>query len=141
MTMLSDRDRQTVQKEFESLTSPVKLTVFSQELGSDTCRDTELLVREVVNCSEKLSMQVANLVLEREKADAYGVDRVPAIVVEGAEDYGIRFYGLPGGYEFSNLIDAVVVASSGQPALSAETGEALAKVTTPIHIQVFTTPT
>jgi alkyl hydroperoxide reductase subunit AhpF len=141
MAMLTDRDREAVRKEFESLTSPVKITVFSQELGSETCRETEMLVKEVVECSDKLSMELLNLVLDREKAEACGVDRVPALVVEGAEDYGIRFYGLPGGYEFSNLIDAIIVASSGRPGLSLETREALAKVTEPIHIRVFTTPT
>ena len=33
--------------------------------------------------------------------------RVPAIVVEGARDYGIRFLGVPAGYEFTNLIDGI----------------------------------
>jgi hypothetical protein len=61
--------------------------------------------------------------------------------VEGARDYGIRFLGVPSGYEFSNLIDSIVVASTGEPALSAETQTALAELATPIHIRVFTTPT
>ena len=141
MPILSDRDRQAVQKEFESLTGPVKLVVFSQELGSETCQETERLIKEVVECSDKLSLEILNLVLDREKAEAYGVDRVPAVVVEGAKDYGIRFFGLPGGYEFSNLIDAIVVASSGKPSLSLETQEALAGLKSPVHIRVFTTPT
>jgi len=141
MSILSDQDRQAVQKEFEALAGPVKLTVFSQSLGSETCQETERLIKEVVECSDKLSVEILNLVLDREKAEAYGVDRAPAIVVEGAEDFGIRFYGLPGGYEFSNLIDAIIVASSGQPALSLETREALASLKSPVHIRVFTTPT
>jgi alkyl hydroperoxide reductase subunit AhpF len=141
MSILSDRDRQAVQKEFESLASPVKLTVFSQALGSEACAETERLIKEVVECSEKLSMEILNLVLDREKAEAYGVDRVPAVVVEGAQDYGIRFLGIPGGYEFSNLIDSIVVASTGKPGLSIETQEALAGLKSPVHIRVFTTPT
>jgi len=66
---------------------------------------------------------------------------VPAIVVEGARDYGIRFFGLPSGYEFTNLIDAIIVASTGEPALSAETKDVLAGLGKPVHIRVFTTPT
>ena len=141
MSILSDRDREAVKKEFEKLADPVKVTVFSQELGSETCRDTERLVREVVELTDKATVEILNLVLDRDKADAYGVDRVPAVVVEGAKDYGIRFFGLPAGYEFTNLIDAMVVASTGKSALSQETQTALAGLTSPVHIKVFTTPT
>ncbi len=139
--MLSEKDREAVKKEFEKLADPVKVTVFSQELGSETCQQTERLVREVVLLTDKASMEVLNLVLDREKADAYGVDRVPAVVVEGAKDYGIRFFGLPAGYEFTNLVDAIVVASTGKPALSQETQAALAGLRSPVHIKVFATPT
>lgn len=139
--ILTDRDRATVRKEFEKLVAPVKVTVFSQALGSETCQQTEWLVKEVVELSDKASMEVLNLVLDREKAEGYGVDRAPAVVVEGAKDYGIRFFGLPAGYEFTNLIDAIVVASTGTPSLSAETQAALAGLPAPVHIRVFTTPT
>ncbi len=141
MAILTDRDREAVKREFEKLTGPVKVIVFSQELGSETCRQTEWLVKEVVELTDKASVEVLNLILDREKAKAYGVDRVPAIVVEGAKDYGIRFFGIPAGYEFTNLIDAIVVASTGKPALSEETRTALAGLTSPVHIKVFTTPT
>ncbi len=139
--ILSEKDREAVKKEFEKLADPVKVTVFSQELGSETCQQTERLVREVVLLTDKASMEVLNLVLDREKANAYGVDRVPAVVVEGAKDYGIRFFGLPAGYEFTNLVDAIVVASTGKPALSQETQAALAGLRSPVHIKVFATPT
>ena len=141
MAFLSDRDRQAVQQELTKLTGPVKLILFSQELGGETCVQTERLLKEVAELSGQVSLEVYNLVLDREKAEQYEVDRVPAIVVEGVKDYGIRFYGMPAGYEFSNLIDATLLASSGQPQLSATTLERLAQVQKPVHIQVFTTPT
>jgi len=141
MPILTDRDIEAVRKEFAKLANPVTLTVFSQELGSESCLHTERLVKEVAECSDKVSVNVLNLLLDRQQAEAYGVDRVPAIVVEGARDYGIRFFGLPSGYEFTNLIDAIIVASTGEPALSAETKDVLAGLGKPVHIRVFTTPT
>jgi len=141
MPILTDRDVEAVRKEFAKLVHPVTLTVFSQELGSESCRQTEWLVKEVAECSDKLTVNVLNLVLDRQQAEAYGVDRVPAIAVEGTEDYGIRFFGLPAGYEFTNLIDAIVVASTGEPALAPETKAVLAGLGKPVHIRVFTTPT
>src|SRR2546425_11390440 len=122
MSILTERDRAAVRKEFEKLTGTVKLVVFSQELlAGDLCRQNEALVREVAPLSDKITVEILNLALDRERAAKYGVDQVPAIVVEGARDYGIRFYGIPSGYEFSNLIDSMVVASTGEPALSEET--------------------
>ena len=82
-----------------------------------------------------------NLSIDRERAEAYGVDQVPAIVVEGSRDYGIRFYGVPLGYEFSNLIDSIIVASTGEPVLSEDTLASLRALTADVDIKVFSTPT
>lgn len=140
--MLTSRDQDAVRKEFEKLAGPVKLVVFSQELAAaELCRQNEMLVREVVELSDHLSVEVLNLAIDRERAAAYGVDQVPAIVVEGARDYGIRFFGIPSGYEFSNLIDAIIVASSGEPALSEATKSSLATLDADVEIKVFSTPT
>ena len=144
MPLLSDRDQDAVRKEFEKIAGPVKLVVFSQELSpaADLCRQNEELVRDVAALApDMLSVEVLNLAIDRERAERYGIDRVPAIVVEGARDYGIRFLGIPSGYEFSNLIDAIIVASSGQPGLSPETQTALAALAEDVDIKVFSTPT
>jgi len=122
MPILTERDQTAVRKEFERIGGPVKLVVFSQELAAaDLCRQNEELVREVAALSEQITVEVLNLAIDRARAESYGIDQVPAIVVEGARDYGIRFYGVPLGYEFSNLIDSIIVASTGQPGLSEET--------------------
>jgi len=142
MAFLTARDQDAVRKEFERIRGPVKLVVFSQELvAGDLCRENEQLVREVAELDERLSVDVLNPAIDRERAGAYGVDQVPAIVVEGARDYGIRFLGIPSGYEFSNLIDSIIVASSGEPALADDTIASLAALTSDVHIKVFSTPT
>jgi alkyl hydroperoxide reductase subunit AhpF len=143
MGLLNDRDQAAVRKEFERLTGPVKLVVFSQELAAaELCRQNEELVREVAELApELLTVEVLNLAIDRERAEAYGIERVPAIVVEGARDYGLRFLGIPAGYEFSNLIDSIIIASTGAGALSEETQRALAELTDDVDIKVFSTPT
>jgi len=142
MGFLTARDEAAVRKEFERLTGPVKLTVFSQSLvAADLCQQNEQLVREVAALDDHLSVEILNLAIDRERAEAYGVNRVPAIVVEGAQDYGLRFFGIPSGYEFSNLIDSIVLASTGEPTLIEATKTAHAALTENVHIQVFSTPT
>jgi alkyl hydroperoxide reductase subunit AhpF len=142
MPMLTERDRAAVRKEFQRIAGPVKLVVFSQELAAaDLCRQNELLVREVGELDDRITVEVLNLAIDRARAEAYGVDQVPAIVVEGSRDYGIRFYGVPLGYEFSNLIDAIIVASTGEPGLAEETLASLRALAADVDIKVFSTPT
>jgi alkyl hydroperoxide reductase subunit AhpF len=143
MAILNDRDRAVVTDELKKLVGPVKLVVFGQQLGpeSEYSLENEQLVREVAGCSDKVTVEVYNLHIDREKASQYGIDRAPAIVVEGARDYGIRFLGVPAGYEFTNLIDGMQTAASGEPRLSLETLELVRGLTEPIEIQVFATPT
>ena len=141
MPFLSAADEQAVRHEFEKLKGPVKLTVFASELGGENNQQTVALAREVAALSDQISVQVLNPLIEREQAEAYGVDVTPAIAVEGAADYGIRFLGIPAGYEFANLIDSIIVASTGEPALSVATKDALDGLGEDVTIKVFTTPT
>jgi alkyl hydroperoxide reductase subunit AhpF len=141
MAFLSAKDEEAVKKEFERIGGPVKLTVFASELGGEHNTQTVALIREVAALSDKLSVAVLNPHIERDQAAAYGVSESPAVVVEGAEDYGIRFLGIPAGYEFSNLIDSIVAVSTGEAGLTDETKATLAGLTADVTIKVFTTPT
>jgi alkyl hydroperoxide reductase subunit AhpF len=142
MALLSAQNVSQVREMFQGLRDPVKLVVFSQSLAAaELCAQNEALMREVAATSESISVEILNLAIDRERAEAYGVTQVPAIVVEGARDYGLRFYGVPTGYEFSNLIDAIMLASTGEPTLSDETRAALAGLARDVEIKVFSTPT
>ena len=142
MPILQSRDEEAVRKEFERIGGPVKLVVFSQELAAaDLCRQNEQLVKEVASLNEQISVEVLNLAIDRDRAAAYKVDQVPAIVVEGAKDYGIRFFGIPSGYEFSNLIDSIILASTGTPQLTEQTKTSLRSLPGDVEIKVFSTPT
>jgi len=83
---------------------------------------------------------------DKETAERYAIDKIPAIALvrveeSGERDYGIRLYGIPSGYEFTSLIEDIMEVSVGETSLKPKTKEALAKITAPVHIQVFVTPT
>jgi glutaredoxin-like protein len=141
MAILNERDRQELQAQLKILTGPVKLVNFTQELACQYCRETEQLLREVKELSDKISLEVYNFQLDKEKVAEYRVDKIPATVVEGSKDYGIRFYGIPLGYEFVPFLEAVKDISRGDTDLAPETRAAIAEVREPVHLQVFTTPT
>lgn len=141
MAIISAKDRKKIGEWFEELGHPVRLVVFTQETECEYCRETRELVEELADLSELLTAEVRDLVADAEEAQQYGIDKIPAIAVIGAEDYGVRFYGFPGGYEFSSLIEGIVDVSTAAHGLSEETVEAVARLDRPVHMQVFVTPT
>jgi glutaredoxin-like protein len=145
MALLKEEDRQHLMKEFEALQNPVKLLMFTQELECEYCRETRMITEEVADLSDKISVEVYNFVTDEEVADKYNIDKIPAIAVLGdgdkPKDYGIRYYGIPSGYEFSSVIEDVMMVSQGESGLSDATKAQVAELAEPLHLQVFVTPT
>ncbi len=147
MPLISEQDATHLQQEFETqLVNPVKMVVFTQAFECQFCTETRQIVEEVAALSDKIAVEVYDFVEDKATADLYGVDKIPAIVVLRSEDgqdrdYGIRFYGIPSGYEFSTIIEDIVDVSKGESGLQPKTKEALAGITEPVHLQVFITPT
>lgn len=147
MTLISDKDAEYLRGEFEAnLVNPVKLVVFTQEFECQFCAETRQIIEEIAGLSDKVSAEVYDFVADKATADLYSVDKIPAIVVLRVEDgmdrdYGIRFYGIPSGYEFTSVIEDIVDVSKGDSGLQPNSKEAVAGLTEPVHFQVFVTPT
>jgi glutaredoxin-like protein len=145
--ILSDADRQRIGELLAGLSRPVRLLFFTQTFGCETCPDARRIVDQLAELSPKLSVVECNLVLEPDQAARYGVDRAPTVVplaleADGTErDYGVRLVGLMAGYELISLIDAITLVSSGDSALTAASRALLARVSEPVTIRVFVTPT
>ena len=142
MPLLSDADREFLRGHLaESLASPVKLLFFTQTIACQFCRETEQILGELADLSEDLSLEVYNFVTDKKVADEYGINKIPATVVMSDVDYGVRYYGIPSGYEFTSLVEDVIDVSRGKSSLSDEALERVAAIAEPVHIQVFATPT
>jgi glutaredoxin-like protein len=149
MAILNDDIQQQVREVLADLDAPVKLVVFTQGEGGALecamCAETRGLIDEVAALSDKISVEVRDFVKDSEVAEAYGIDKIPAVAVvregDAPADFGIRLYGIPSGYEFGTLIEDIRLASSGNPELSESTLDQLAQLTGPVEIQVFVTPT
>jgi glutaredoxin-like protein len=139
--MLNENDREAVRKRLEELEKPVRLVNFTQQLECQFCSETRKLLEEVSQLSDKVELEVFNFQSDREKRDEYGVDKIPATVIMGAEDRGVRYYGIPSGYEFASLLDTMLLVSREETGLSAATRKRLQEVQTPLHLEVFVTPT
>lgn len=141
MSMLKQEDREEVSRQLEGLANSVQLIMFTQTIECEFCAETRDLVEEVASLSDNVDAAIYNFVTDKDRADEYGIDKIPAIAVVGEKDFGVRFYGIPAGYEFTSLIEAIKIVSTGQSGLSDTTKEALAEIDEAVHFQVFVTPT
>ena len=150
MALLSQEDQQFLRDHFgKTLRNDVTLAFFTQHQSVLTvpgqqcrfCKETGELLEEVAALNEHIKVETYDFVRDAETAKQYGVDKIPAVVLLGPESRGMKFYGIPSGYEFSTLIEDIVSAASGESGLSAQTKDELKKITDDTHIQVFVTPT
>jgi len=141
MPHISKEHQDYLKQEFGKMTQPVKLVYFTQEFECQYCQITRELLTEIADLSDRINLEIYDFVKDSEKVKQYQVDKIPAVAVEGAYDYGIRYFGVPMGYEFSSLIEDILDVSRDSTNLSEETKQQLKRLTKPIHIQVFITLT
>jgi len=123
-----------------SVNSAVRLVFFEQSIGCDTCTPTRQLLEQLAELSPYVTVEAFNLVLEKDRAAQYGIDRVPAIVVCSPGRDRIRFYGAPFGHELMSLLEAIRLTASGESGLSEDSRARMAAMKKPVHLQVFFTP-
>jgi glutaredoxin-like protein len=145
MALLNASLRTELQNVFASLPRSVTLAVFTSAT-CETCREGRELVEELASIADgKVRMELYDLDAHPAEATLYRIDKAPAVVVlvdeSGRRDLGIRFYGVPAGYEFATLIEDIRLASRGTTDLSPKTVETLSDLTAPLHVQVFVTST
>ena len=141
MGLLKEDDAQEVRERLSGMVNPVRLIHFTQELNLEYGREAKQLVEELGGLSDKLSAEVYNFLLDKDRVAEYGIDKVPATVIRNGKDFGIRFYGIPAGHEFATILDTILAVSKADSGLKPESREKLAAITEPLHLEVFVTPT
>jgi alkyl hydroperoxide reductase subunit AhpF len=150
MPLLNDQDRAELQRLFgELLTEPVTVHFYTQRasplsapaIQCQTCRETGDLLDELARLSDKITIVTHDLVTEADEAKRLGIERIPALVFDGKGKGRVRYFGIPAGYEFAVLIEALLDASRGTTSLSPATKQQLASLPKPVHLEVLVTPT
>jgi len=151
MGLISEKDQQTIRSHFdEELIGDVKIVMFTERRSPiivpgreqcETCDQTRELLEDVASLSDRVSLEVHELSQAPDQAAQFGIDRVPAYVLKGAEKGSVRFFGIPSGYEFTAFIQDIIDVSRGETALSEETRSYLQTLDKDVNIKVFTTPT
>ena len=96
---------------------------------------------EMVRVCEGLA-ELGELVTYRVEQEPEGFPRFPSVSVrpEG-RDVGVRYDGLPWGYELGSLVGAVVEAGRSEPSLRPDSVGLLGELDRDLSLDVFVTPT
>ncbi len=139
MAIFRPEEETKVRDVLDRLERPVELVVAlgPEETPGHGARDVDFGA-ETVRIVEELS-SLSDKVSHRVGAEA---DRYPAVFIrpEG-EEVGVRYDGLPWGYELGSLVGGVIEAGRRESSLRPDSLEALARLDRDLTVDVFVTPT
>ena len=149
--MIPLREQEYIRGRFEQeLEGKVKVDYFTQK-GSKLfvpgreectyCEETQQMLEELAALSDQVSLTVHDLAEEQEAAQKLGIDKVPGIALRGPANRTLRFFGIPGGNEFPNLIETIIEVSKTKVQVSPEATKQLKKLKGKTSIVVYVTPT
>ncbi len=141
MALLKDGDRRKVAEYFGAIEHPVRIVMFTQSMECDYCQMTRELLQELGALNSFITLEILDFVSDADQAEAYGVDKIPATLILGDKDYGIRFYGVPAGYEFMSLVEAIVDVGKRDHGLPDAILAQLERVDRPVRMQAMVSPT
>lgn len=142
MPIFRAEEEPRVRELLDALERPVELLVAlgPEETPLPGARDvdfgaeTRRIVEGIAELSDRVSFRV--------EEEPPGFERYPAVaVLPGGEDAGVRYYGLPWGYELASLLGGVLEAGRSESALTPESLDRLDALDRDLAIDVFVTPT
>lgn len=141
MSVINKKQKKQLMELFEKIERDVNVLLFTQEFECQHCKTTREMAEEVAELSEKIKLRVLDFVNDAAEAEKYGIDRIPAIVIKDEKDYGIRFFGVPAGYEFTTLIEDILMVAKGDAGLEKDTQEEAAQIDDKVNLEVYISPT
>ena len=142
MPLLRAEEETKVREWFAELERPVELLVAigPEETPQAGSGDVDFGA-EMVRVCEGLA-ELGDRVTCQVEDEPEGFPRFPSVSIrpEG-RDAGVRYDGLPWGYELGSLVGGVVEAGREEPTLRPDSLEALEELDRDLALEVFVTPT
>lgn len=150
MALVSDSVKEQLRTRFaERLDGEVAMELFVKPgsgrlilpagVGCPTCQDARELAEAVAEAAGgKMALKVVDVSADPDS----GVAEVPTLRLGYVDQTPrISYQGLPAGFEFATVVDTIERLSRGDPGLSDQSLGWLGKITEPVEVMVFTTPT
>jgi len=148
MAFLDEDIRSQVRDALSGLQHDVEMIVYQGGQvvvpGQDPVGEQEAtlqLLREVAELSDHVDVVTRKLATDDE-AKALGITRAPTTLFrkKGTTRSNMRFLGIPSGYEFTTLLETLLMLGGGELELT-PTLESVKEIDDAINLQTFVTPT
>ena len=141
MALLDDSNREKIQDFLNAMQDKVEVIYFTQEMECDICKQTRQFLSEISELNDNLVLTIYDFVDDDDQAKELGVEQIPAIVLKNKEgsNTGIKFYGLPGGYEINSFLTSLVEVSGNKEEVELDIQKRIDKIEKEINIKVFVT--
>jgi alkyl hydroperoxide reductase subunit AhpF len=142
MPLLRAEEETKVREWFAGLDQTVELLVAlgPEETSGVGSRDVDFGA-EMVRVCEALA-ELGDAVSCRVEEEPEGFPRFPAVAIRpDGRDTGVRYDGLPWGYELGSLVGGIVEAGREEPTLRPDSLAALDELDRDLMLDVFVTPT
>ena len=142
MTEIMDKKTEEfVAQILNNIPNPVKVIFFTSEMECPHCADQEEILKVIASLSPKIELQAYDFIKNKKEVQQYKIDKVPATILPVEKNYGIRFYGVTGGHEFTSLINGITMVSTGQTEIPPDLEKLVLSIKKPVHIEVMVTLT
>ncbi|MEQ8199263.1 MAG: thioredoxin family protein [Clostridiaceae bacterium] len=142
MKILNEDLQRQLKDIITGLRGDVTIALFTDK-DCSSYSETASYMEEVAALSDKIHLVKYDFRKDADKAAEYNVQMVPGIVLlDSKNNYkGIRFAGIPAGYEIKSFIEAMVEVSGAANQLPEDLAKRIEAVKNPIDIKVFVTLT
>ncbi len=143
MALFDEKVKQQLKNIFNNLLNPINLVFFTQEFECYPCSDVHAFVDEIASLSDKIKLSVYDFQKDKALADKFGVDKIPAIVINDKDNvyHGIKYYGLPGGYEINSFLQTMIEVSGRKEPIPEPLLSQIASISKNVRMQVYVTLT
>ncbi len=135
--MISERSLAIIKTSASRLTKPVRLALFTSDTGCAACPEMTGLAKAIKSHFDKIALESYDLVMDRDKSHLYGIERVPAIVLQGVEGETAAFYGLIEDVFLKILLDTIRSLSNTKVWFPQDVLRVLKHLDHDVKIQVF----
>jgi hypothetical protein len=135
--MTSESSLQIIKASTSHLNKPVRLVLFTSDIGCAACPEMTGLARAIKAHFDKIALESYDLVMDRDKSLLYGIERVPAIVLQGGEGETAAFYGLIEDVFLNILVNTIQSLSNTKVWFPEDVRRVLKHLDHDVTIQVF----
>ncbi|OQX50837.1 MAG: hypothetical protein B5M53_11720 [Candidatus Cloacimonas sp. 4484_209] len=139
--LISKEDAKYLQEQFSGFKNSVNIYYFnSEKTNADFCKLTNSILEELTALSPKINLKSFDFENAQDTVKEYNIMKPPALSIQQGSDLGIRYYGIPSGYEFSTIINTITMIGMGNTDIQDIVREKTKLINKKTNIMVFVTP-